>query len=144
MNFLQLKEKALAHDQFHLENPTRIIFDKDKDFACLKCYLTTAFSETFQIFWNWYKPQYQAQYYTRSTQQIFNILIDKIRNLFLSFNNLTDRKNQYQVATATVITLSQSCRYHNSSKTLLFDVASIVIPTFLRKLQKILFLSNHI
>ena len=136
MNFLQLKEKALVHDQHHLENPTTIIFDKDKDFACLKCYPTTTPSETFQHFWDWYKPQYRAQFYTGSTQRIFNILIDKIRNLFLSSNNLTDRKNQYQVATATVITLSQSCRYHNSSKTLLFDVASVVIPHLLEKIAK--------
>ena len=67
MNFLQLKENTLAHDRLHLENPTTIIFNKDKYLACLKCYPTTAPSETFQLFWDWYKPQYQAQYYTEST-----------------------------------------------------------------------------
>ena len=54
MNFLQLKENALAHDRLHLENPTTIIFNKDKYLACLKYYPTNTFSETFQIFWNWY------------------------------------------------------------------------------------------
>jgi len=136
MNFLQLKENALAHDRLHLKNPTTIIFNKDKYLACLKCYPTTAPSETFQLFWDWYKPQYQAQYYTGSTQQIFNILINKIRTLFISSNNLTDRKKRYQVTTAIVLSLSQSCQYHNFLKTLLFDVASIVIPYLLEKIAK--------